>query len=101
MYVGTLLKVPRAYKKVFLDSLTAKDGICEFSLNSLMSLAVRLFYFTVYYFSTLLEKGEVVCKKVTFIFLGGGCHLRLGIYGLTSVRKEICFYKSSAKEGMN
>ncbi len=61
-----LLKVPRAYKNVFLDSLTAKDGLCEFYENSLISLAVRLFYFTVYYVTTLLEKGGLVCKKVTF-----------------------------------
>ncbi len=38
------MKVLKAYREVVRkEGLTAKDGLCEFSLNSLISLAVRLF----------------------------------------------------------
>ena len=50
------MKVPMTYKELFFrkDSLTAEDGLCEFSSSSLASLVVRLFYFFIL---------QYICKK--------------------------------------
>ena len=68
MYVGTLLKVPRAYKKVFSDSLTAKDGLCEFLSNSLISLAVRLFYW-IFCKKSFVSNDDNICCNSLFLLV--------------------------------